>query len=90
MGKNVPHAFISKISMLSFKCDDIFQGEVNVVGVDGLLHCELKNRAVKIDEEGKVRYFIELEKGRCWMEEVKGKNNRGLLRAVRKDKEIGL
>ena len=55
-----------------------------------LYHCSLKDRAVRIANGEKVRYFVDLEKGKCWMDEVKEKGCRGILHAVRKDKEISV
>ena len=51
-----------------------------------MYHCSLKDRAVRIANGEKVRYFVDLEKGKCWMDEAKEKGCRGILHAVRKDK----
>ena len=61
-----------------------------MLGEEDLYHCELKDKVIKVENGGKVRYFIDMTKGQCWMEEVKSQKQRGLLRALRKDKEISL
>ena len=64
---NVPQALISKMSMHSNKFEHIFQGEVELAGEDNVFRCEIRDKVIKIANGGKIRYFVEIGKGPCWM-----------------------
>jgi hypothetical protein len=69
--KSVPHVLVSKMSMLNAKSQDIFQGEVTLEGEEGLFKCELKDRAIKIFKQDKVKLFIEMEKAQTTFDDIK-------------------
>ena len=56
----LPQVLVSKMSLLAAKCENIFQGEVQLGGEHALCDCQLKDRVLRLERYGRLLYFIEL------------------------------